>query len=108
MSGIDLPERAFKAILSGAIVVHDPALDVSRYLPHAVVAKNQNDYHFIIKEILKLGDDSRKELSRVQQLDVLVANTYHHRMATLMMALRFGDVANKLLIRIVSERFSIK
>jgi len=107
-SGIDLPERAFKAILSGAIVVHDPALGISRYLPHIISAKDPNDYHSKIKELLKLSPDSRKELSCDQRLDVLIANTYHHRMAALMAALRFGDIAHKLLVEIVSERFSIE
>jgi hypothetical protein len=107
-SGIDLPERAFKAILSGAIVVHDPALGISRYLPHVISAKDPSDYYSKIKELLKLSPDSRKELSRDQRLDVLAANTYHHRMAALMTVMGFGSIAHELLVEIASERFSIK
>jgi hypothetical protein len=95
--GIDLPERVFKAALSGAVVVHDPALGVDRYLPHVIRAKDPSDYYSKIKELLKLSPDSRKELSRDQRFDVLTANTYHHRMATLMTAMGFNDTASALL-----------
>lgn len=95
-SGIDLPERVFKAALSGAVIVHDPALGLDRYLPHAIIASNPKVFHYEIKSLL-LDHSWLPKIAEQQRQDVLVAHTYHHRMATLMTALGFNDVANILL-----------
>jgi hypothetical protein len=100
--GIDLPERVFKAALSGAVVVHDPAKGLDRYLPHAVVASNPKSFHFEIRSLL--ADQSfLPSIAETQRQDVLQAHTYHHRMATLMTSLGFNGEA-ELLLRAV-ERF---
>ena len=96
VTGIDLPERVFKAALAGAVVVHDPALGIDRYLPHAIVGSNPLDYH---KKIMNLVSDDKalEEIATEQRHDVLVANTYHHRMSVLMRAMGFNEVADSLL-----------
>ena len=94
--GIDLPERVFKAALSGAVVVHDPVPGLDRYLPHIIIASNPKVFHYEIKGLLK--DPSwLPKIAQQQRQDVLNAHTYHHRMATLMLALGFNDVASALL-----------
>jgi hypothetical protein len=94
--GIDLPERVFKAALSGAAVIHDPAKGLDRYLPHAIIAKNPKLFHYEIQNLLK--DHCRlAKIAQQQREDVLIAHTYHHRMATLMVALGFQDIASSLL-----------
>lgn len=96
--GIDLPERVFKAILSGAVAVHDPAFNISRYLPKSAIwAETPSGYHAKIKDLLRLSDSDLKEIARMQRQDVLLAHTYHHRMATLMAVLGFNDTATLLL-----------
>ncbi|MCK9557764.1 MAG: glycosyltransferase [Candidatus Cloacimonetes bacterium] len=108
-SGIDLPERVFKVILSGAVAVHDPAFDISRYLPtSAIWAETPNGYHAKIKDLLRLDANALKEIARKQHKDVLSAHTYHHRMATLLFVLGFDDIATKLLTEIASERFNTR
>ncbi|MFA5767781.1 MAG: glycosyltransferase [Candidatus Paceibacterota bacterium] len=94
--GIDLPERAFKAALSGAVIVHDPAKGLDRYLPHVITASNPKVFHYEIKGLLK--DHSwLPKIAQQQRDDVLEAHTYHHRMATLMSAMGFSDTASSLL-----------
>lgn len=98
--GIDLPERVFKAALSGAVVVHDPAKGLDRYLPHAIAARNPEEFHRRIKELIRLDKDALRAVAEQQRQDVLKAHTYHHRMATLMTALGFNDVASSLLLAV--------
>ena len=101
--GIDLPERVFKAILSGAVVVHDPVKGLLRYLPHAIIASDPKAFHHEIKRLL--SDHSQlHRIAKQQRDDVLAAHTYHHRMATLMLALGFNDIAASLLLAV--QRFT--
>lgn len=95
-TGIDLPERCFKAALSGAAVVHDPAYKIDRYIPHIVVGENPTVYYNKIKDLVH-NNDMRNEISAHQRKDVLLYHTYHHRMATLLTALGFYEVASLLL-----------
>jgi hypothetical protein len=100
--GIDLPERVFKSALSGAVVVHDPVPGLNWYLPHIIIASNPKVFHYEIKGLLR--DPSwLPKIAQQQRQDVLMAHTYHHRMATLMTALGFQDVASSLLLAI--QRF---
>jgi len=94
--GIDLPERVFKSALSGAVVVHDPVPGLDRYLPHAIIASNPRVFHYEIKGLLR--DHSwLPKIAQQQRDDILAAHTYHHRMATLMSAMGFDDIASALL-----------
>ena len=102
--GIDLPERAFKAALCGAVVVHDPALGLVRYIPNAVIGKDPKDYHTKIRDLAALSAASLRIIAQYQRQDVLNAHTYHHRMATLMKALGFHDIAILLSNKIASNK----
>jgi hypothetical protein len=95
--GIDIPERVFKAALSGAVVVHDPVLGLDRYLPHVTVANSPAEYYAKIKDFVGMSAEARQWIAHRQRKDVLRAHTYHHRMAILMQSLGFGPTADKLL-----------
>jgi hypothetical protein len=95
--GIDLPERVFKAILSGAVVVHDPVAGLQRFSPHIIIGRNPDDYHKKIQELISLSPQERTEIASGQRANVLQSHTYHHRMATLLGVLGFAAEAVKLL-----------
>ena len=95
--GIDLPERVFKAALSGAVVVHDNALGIERYLPHAIVGKTPQEYHQKIRDILNWPSTDRALAASQQRTDVLAAHTYHHRMSLLLRTAGFGQEADTVL-----------
>ncbi len=85
--GIDLPERVFKVVLSGAIAVHDPAAGFKSYLSTVDVCNDPNDYFSTIKSCCKWPVERRLELAKKQYAEVTSAHTYHHRIATLMSAI---------------------
>ena len=95
--GIDLPERVFKVILSGAVAVHDPVPNLSKYIPSIIMATTPAEYHNMIKELVRLSDSSRTAIALKQYNDVFNSQTYHHRLATLFKALGFHDEAKALL-----------
>jgi hypothetical protein len=101
-TGIDLPERVFKAILAGAVVVHDPVIGIDRYLPHVIIGNNPKDYYKKIAELM-FDDRILEDIAEKQYDDVITAHTYHHRMATLMRALNQNDVADRLLLAIKTK-----
>jgi hypothetical protein len=100
VTGIDLPERVFKAALSGAVVVHDPALGVDRYIPSIIVGNNPEDFHTKISELVRMDADDLRCIADKQFREVLAAHTYHHRMATLMKALFQNNAADQLLLAV--------
>jgi hypothetical protein len=87
--GIDLPERVFKAVLAGAVPVHDPAANVQRVLPTLAVASTPEEYLALGERVLGLGEPERRELSRRLIAEVLAGHTYHHRMGRLLAALGY-------------------
>lgn len=101
-TGIDLPERAFKAALSGAVVVHDPVPGLNRYIKNVITASNPVAFHATIKSLLQSADDLHT-ISHQQRCDVLEAHTYHHRMAALMTTLGFKDTSAALLSAISAK-----
>lgn len=85
--GIDIPERAFKLALCGTVIVHDSP-SILKLIPSAIVASNTKD--FIDKCIwLSDSDNDRYKLISDQQNDVLIGQTYDHRMRTLFESLGF-------------------
>lgn len=96
--GIDLPERVFKAILSGCVVIHDPVPGLDRYVPSLIVANSPNDYLKMIKKMARMPDDQRKEIAISQYNEVIGGHTYHHRMACLFDAIGFSDEASDMLL----------
>lgn len=94
--GIDIPERAWKVALSGLLVVHDPATQLKKMMPSALVAANPKEYRELIRYYLK-NDDERIALVRNQQKEVLANHTYHHRLAKLFLALGLNSEASNML-----------
>jgi hypothetical protein len=87
--GIDLPERVFKVVLSGAIAVHDPALNVGLVLPTLPVASTADAYLALCESVLAMTEQARRDLSRQLIGEVLNGHSYHHRLARLLAALGF-------------------
>jgi hypothetical protein len=96
--GIDVPERIFKVILSGAIAVHDAAFGIKRYVPSIVVAPTANELVSKVEELIAMPVSQRLILAKQQYLEVAKEHTYHHRMATLFDALGFMEEASDLLV----------
>lgn len=95
--GIDIPERAFKVALCGALVVHDNVPQIKRMIPSAVVASNPSEFKMYCRHYsLPENDDERRALAQRQQHEVLMSQTYHHRMATLFAALGFDEDAKRM------------
>ena len=95
--GIDLPERVFKAALSGAVVVHDAARTITRHIPSVIIAPTPHIYHQTIKYVISMSDTDRAKVAIQQRQEVLASHTYHHRLAVLFEAL--GFVAEAKLLR---------
>jgi|19_taG_2_1085344.scaffolds.fasta_scaffold01192_8 hypothetical protein len=94
--GIDIPERAFKVALCGALVIHDAVPSVRRMIPSAVIARNSQEFTEKCIELSK-NDVQRKKLVERQRSEVLASETYHHRMRTLMAATGFTAEAEAMI-----------
>lgn len=95
--GIDLPERVFKVILSGAVAVHDPVADMSSYLSSVTACFDQDDYVSTVKMICRWDAMKRLELAQKQYSEVCSKHTYHHRMARLFTSLGWHEEATSIL-----------
>ena len=95
--GIDVPERVFKVILSGAIAVHDPVPELDMILPNLIIASNPDDFASAIDRTLAMDNRSRKQLLSEQYCDVSSAHTYHHRLAGMFKAIGFDTAAQRML-----------
>lgn len=84
--GIDVPERMFKTILSGAVAVHDAAPAVTKLVKSAVVAGNPAQYEELVRHYAT-NDADRLEVQAAQFKEVLDGHTYHHRMIGLLSGL---------------------
>lgn len=95
--GIDVPERVFKTILCGALAIHDSALAVKKMIPSAIVANGPKEFLDLTRHYAK-EEGARQTTVLTQRNDVLNAHTYHHRMMTLLEALKMpiAEVANSL------------
>lgn len=96
--GIDVPERAFKVALCGALVVHDPVPTLGRVFKSAVIAQNAKNFvdlcrHFTRRE----NADERQQVVDKQKQEVLEGHTYHHRISKLFEELGFIGDAKRIL-----------
>lgn len=94
MYGIDIPERAFKLAICGALIVHDSVPNLKNLIPSAVVSSSPED--FVDKCVhwsKDVSDRERIELAQQQRSEVLADHTYHHRMSTLLRAVGFDAEA---------------
>ena len=95
--GIDVPERAFKVALCGALIVHDQTISIKQMIPSAIVARSEQEFHdYCYYYSRPENETERLALVAKQQSEVLSANTYHNRMSTLFEALGFADEAKKM------------
>jgi len=96
--GIDLPERAFKVALCGAIIIHDSVPALKKILPNALVASTPDEFRDMCIEYSRPENTERAAaLAERQRTDVLNGNTYHHRAATLLQALGFADASRQMI-----------
>jgi hypothetical protein len=96
--GIDLPERIFKASLSGALVIHDPVAGLQRYMSSVLMANNPAEYIELCKLWSKPHMNiKRLEVAKHQRQEVLAKHTYFHRMACLLNSLKFSAEADNML-----------
>jgi hypothetical protein len=95
--GIDVPERVFKVILSGAIAVHDNAKDLGAVLTTVPMCVSPQKYHSTIKKLCSLDGTDRLILAAAQYKQVAKSHTYHHRLAGLLSRLGFEEEAEGLL-----------
>lgn len=95
---IDIPERAFKVALCGALVIHDAAVSIRRMIPSAIIATSPDQFQSYIKTYSRPdAQQERIEIVSRQQREVLSEHTYHHRLATLFGALGLPDEAARML-----------
>ncbi len=96
--GIDIPERAFKVALCGALIVHDPVLSLRRMIPSAIVAADPNQFSERLLYFAKPENATERiEISQRQRQEVLAQHTYHHRLARLFTALGLTEAATQML-----------
>jgi len=96
--GIDLPERTFKVILSGALAIHDPVFGLNRYVPSIVMAQNPAQFLELCEHWLNPSrDEERKALAEKQRKEVLAEHTYFHRLAGLLVAVGFKSESDQML-----------
>lgn len=83
--GIDVPERVFKAILSGCLAIHDPVPGIKDMIPSLVVANNPQEFSDLCYYWSRPERDiERIELARKQREEVLANHTYVHRVQRLL------------------------
>lgn len=73
--GIDIPERVYKAILSGALVIHDNVFEIEKIISDIVIFNNCNELKEKIDYYL-LNEDERKEKANKQYNTVINNYTY--------------------------------
>lgn len=95
--GIDLPERVFKAILCGAVAVHDP-VSVATCIDSIIYLTDTP----AIDDICN-NEETRVAIWTKQHNNVLSGHTYHHRLSNLLSVLGFSAESSKLLNRITNE-----
>jgi hypothetical protein len=96
--GIDVPERVFKVILSGAIAIHDPLSGLRRFSQHVLIAHDAPDFVRLCCDWAQPDMAAqRAELSVKQRSDVLREHTYFHRLAGLLGCVGFSAEADSML-----------
>jgi hypothetical protein len=95
--GIDLPERCWKAILCGAVAVHDPAKEIHRFLSRVPAPTTPAEFlDLCIYWSRDQREPDRQQLVRVLREQVFAEHTYFHRMGTLLEALGHTAEAGQL------------
>jgi hypothetical protein len=95
--GIDIPERVFKVILSGAVPVHDPVPGIRKLIPGLLVGNNPDEYRDLVMAAVKTSPQKRLSLVEEYYDVVFDRHTYHHRLSALLSQLGFNQEAQTLL-----------
>lgn len=95
-TGIDVPERVFKAVLCGKLAVHDHVAKFRSYLKTVPSAIDPDDYRKHVSDILRMSPEQQLDLANSQYEEVLSKHTYFARMRTLFKELGFQEEAEKL------------
>lgn len=104
--GIDVPERMYKAILGGCIVVNDKSPTIKTVLPQIIQADTPIEYYNHIRRILSMSVQDRKEMAIGLYKAVIGAHTYHHRISNLIRSVGFNDESVKMLECIKKYEYS--
>ncbi len=92
--GIDIPERAFKAALCGALIIHDYIPRFNNIIPSALVAKNPQEF---LNLCLHYVNNTAAEIAKSQRDHVLSNHTYHHRISRLLFDLGFAEESKNMI-----------
>jgi hypothetical protein len=81
--GMDVPERAFKAVSSGALAIHDHVPDLPKVFESMVVSEGPEHMEALVTSFLNDRAAAQKVIDA--QFDELIAkHTYYHRMARML------------------------
>tara|TARA_R110000751_G_scaffold6623_5_gene28186 strand:+ start:2791 stop:3753 length:963 start_codon:yes stop_codon:yes gene_type:complete len=94
--GIDVPERAFKVALCGALIIHDPVISVRSFIESAIISANAGNFYDLIRHYHH-NEEERQELVKKQQEEILLAHTYHHRVAGLLDSVGYKTEAEAMI-----------
>lgn len=95
--GIDMPERAFKVALCGALAVHDAIPRIDGIIDGIVTASDAKDYKSKCQYYCHPDNsDERAALVNRQREHILKHHTYHHRMGALLRVLGFEEEAVRM------------
>lgn len=89
--GIDVPERVFKVIMSGAVAIHDNTQSLADQIPSLIIARDPNEFKDLCHYWANVDDDTRMKKANEQRSDVLNGHTYAHRLSKLFESLGFVD-----------------
>ena len=93
-TGFDIPERMYKAALSGALVLHDNVKDIHKIFPNIITFNSASDLKNKIDYYLK-HDEERKKLAEEQRLYILNNHTYLHRIKKMFEVLKIQEEVEK-------------
>lgn len=97
LHGFDIPERMFKAALSGTLVIHDPVPDIKQLMPSLVVSQNPANFLDLCVHYSRPAQAvERAALAAQQCREVLESHTYHHRVRTLLEATGFAAEGRRM------------
>lgn len=94
--GIDLPERVWKVVLSGAVAVHDPIVDMKKDFDSLVIARDRVDYISKVRKYIN-NKEARDELWRRQYEEVSRNHSYHARLGLLLSELSLDDESHYMI-----------
>lgn len=93
-TGIDIPERMYKAALSGALVLHDNVKDIHKIFPNIITFNSASDLKDKIDYYLN-HDEERIKLAEEQRQYILKNHTYLHRIKKMFKVLKIQEEVDR-------------